>query len=115
MSRNTWASPALALPAVSPVGRCQRSLLAGQSLSLHSANKAELRINGGSAWITLGIGLVGAPNELGDRFLSAGERLQVPAGARLVVEPLLPQAEPLRLEWCEDRGALGRWAQALRA
>jgi hypothetical protein len=45
----------------------------------------------------------GAPNKLGDRFLGPGAVLAVPAGARLVMEPIVAPGDtgPVHFDWSD--------------
>jgi hypothetical protein len=75
----------------------------GSAMSLCPGRAASLRVLAGRAWVTLGGPYTGHGNDLGDVFLQAGDRLAVPAGARVVVEPV-PDASghALRFDWCES-------------
>lgn len=57
---------------------------ARRALALQPATAGELRIVSGRVWATLDGG--SPPSREADHVLRAGDRLQVPAGARLVVE-----------------------------
>lgn len=79
------------LPAVARAPRAQAGcfrLEPGGAITLAPARPGRLRIAQGSAWVTLGGPYQGPLNDQGDLFLQAGETLNVPAGARLVMEPL---------------------------
>ena len=84
---------------VSPAGAWR--LHPGHAMSLHPRAASLLRIHRGWVWVTLGAPGAPSPQDSGDRFLQAGESLVVPAGARLVMEPLAPHGatEPVSFDW----------------
>ena len=102
--------PPSAPPPLMPCGGQLLPLGAAQSWSPRSA--AVLHVTAGCAWVTLGGPYVGRANEPGDIVLQAGDRLSVPARARVVVEAwaATPTAGPLSFDWCEaaERGRLAR-------
>ena len=63
-------------------------LACGQALSWTPRRPAVLRVSAGRVWVTLGTGGVAHPSAAGDRFLEPGETLVVPAGCRVVLEPV---------------------------
>lgn len=73
----------------------------GQAMSLHPQETSVLRIHRGPVWVTLGVPGELAPEDSGDRFLMNGESMVVPAGARLVMEPLSPRESdgPVCFDW----------------
>lgn len=76
-------------------------LPSGQALGLRPTTPSLLTVRQGRVWVTLGIDGPRVPGEMGDHFLGAGEQLQVPAGAHLVMEPVARQGEAAR-EACFD-------------
>jgi Protein of unknown function (DUF2917) len=72
-------------PALKPAGSWQ--LAAGHAVTLHDDRAAVLRITHGSVWATVDGPHAGPANNQGDVFLSAGERLTLQAGQRVVIEP----------------------------
>jgi hypothetical protein len=75
---------------------------ARRAMSLRPNVPSRLHITQGRAWVTLGKAHEGAGNASGDLVLSAGESVLVPAGARLVLEPWQPGADPVRFDWCAE-------------
>lgn len=75
----------------------------GHAMSLRPRRASLLRIYCGRVWVTQGgpYDLIG--RESGDRFLSPGDTLRVPAGARLVMEPLAEAGDeqPVHFDWAE--------------
>lgn len=69
---------------------------AHRAISLRPAEDSRLQILAGRAWVTLN--LPHKPDGLGDHHVGAGETLQVPAGAHLVMEPL-HGGDALRFDW----------------
>lgn len=61
---------------------------AGAAASLRAVRPSRLAVREGRAWVTWGDGC--------DRIVAAGEALEVPAGAHVVVEPWQPEGGPLR-------------------
>jgi hypothetical protein len=84
-----------------PVGAWR--LHPGHAMSLRPKKTAVLRIQRGWVWVTLGEPGAPSPLESGDRFLRDGESLVVPAGARLVMEPLSPREAdgPVCFDWSD--------------
>jgi hypothetical protein len=72
-------------------------------MSLRPKKTAVLRIFCGQVWVTLGGPYQGAPNDLGDRFLGPGGVLAVPAGARMVMEPIAAPGDsgPVHFDWSD--------------
>ncbi|MCB2016538.1 MAG: DUF2917 domain-containing protein [Hydrogenophaga sp.] len=60
----------------------------GHAMSLMPRQASWLRVHRGRVWVTFGEPSALSPEASGDRFLDAGEALLVPAGARLVMEPM---------------------------
>lgn len=88
----------------------------GHALGLHPACAAELHLVRGKLWITLGASgdARGLGDQAGDIFLSAGQSLTVPAGARLVMESLDPiDAPDVLFDW-SDAPAAGSEQQSSR-
>jgi hypothetical protein len=87
----------------------------GQAMGLQSRQAAVLRIYCGRVWVTLGQTAGATPDTAEDRFLGPGDRLAVPAGARLVMEPLAAPdgAQPVHFDWCDAGAAAvpGRFAR----
>ncbi len=80
---------------------------ARRAMSLRPKVPSRLYITQGRAWVTLGMPVKGAGNELGDHMLEAGQSLAVPVGARLVMEPWQPASTaPVRFEWCAEAEAI---------
>lgn len=73
----------------------------GCAITLAPTRPGRLRIAQGSVWATLGGPYDGPLNDRGDLFLAPGETLNVPAGARLVMEPLVLRGEggPVWFDW----------------
>ena len=82
-----------------PVGAWR--LHPGHAMSLHPQETSVLRIHRGPVWVTLGEPGALSPQTSGDRFLMAGESMVVPAGARLVMEPLSARESdgPVCFDW----------------
>ncbi len=59
---------------------------ADRAMTLHCHQAATLRVTQGRLWATVDGPHQGAPNNLGDVVLNAGERLHLRAGQRLVIE-----------------------------
>jgi Protein of unknown function (DUF2917) len=84
------ASPALQAfglrsPSTAPAGSWK--LARGRAVTLHDANGAVLRITHGRVWATVDGPHAGPANNRGDIVLEAGQRLTVPPGRRVVIEP----------------------------
>ena len=74
-------------------------LAARRAISLRPTQPSQLRITQGRVWVTLNTPHV--PRGLDDHVLVAGQTLDVPAGAHLVMEPWTPfEALPARFDWC---------------
>lgn len=75
----------------------------GHAMSLSPKKTAVLRIFCGQVWVTLGQPGGAAPESAGDRFLGPGDVLAVPAGARLVMEPVSVQGDsgPVHFDWSD--------------
>lgn len=75
----------------------------GCAMSLRPKDTAVLRVRRGRVWITLGEPGVMSPDGAGDVFLQDGDLLVVPAGARLVMEPLAPRgaSDPVCFDWSD--------------
>lgn len=91
-------------PVCSPSRRCaigRWRLHPGQAMALRPQQAAVLRIFCGRVWVTLGQPGGASPDTAGDRFLGPGDVLVVPAGARLVMEPLATpgDAQPVHFDW----------------
>ena len=74
-------------------------LAAHRAISLRPDEPSRLHITQGRVWVTLN-----APHVAGgldDHVLGAGQSLDVPAGAHVVMEPwAAPDALPVRFDWC---------------
>ena len=70
---------------VAPAGSWK--LRCGHAVTLRDANAAVLRINHGSVWATVDGPHAGPANNRGDLVLTAGDRLTLQAGQRVVIEP----------------------------
>jgi hypothetical protein len=70
-------------------------------MSLFPQEPSVLRIHRGPVWVTLGEPGALSPQASGDRFLKDGESMVVPAGARLVMEPLSAREAdgPVCFDW----------------
>ncbi len=111
-SRSAAFSPAASARAGRRAAPHGGRLEARQAISLRSPVPRCLHITQGRAWVTLGVPARGAGNALGDHMLEAGQRLRVPAGARLVMEPWQPgQDEPVHFEWCALSAEPGRFGR----
>jgi Protein of unknown function (DUF2917) len=88
-----------AVSCVSPAGAWR--LHPGHAMGLRPKETSVLRVHRGQVWVTLGAPGAPSPQDSGDRFLQAGESLVVPAGARLVMEPLVPRGatDPVCFDW----------------
>jgi hypothetical protein len=73
----------------------------GQAMSLYPQQVSVLRIHRGPVWVTLGESGALSPQASGDLFLMDGESMVVPAGARLVMEPLSARESdgPVCFDW----------------
>lgn len=74
----------------------------GHAMSLRPRRASVLRVYCGRVWVTLGGPHLVRGRESGDRFLGPGDVLQVPAGARLVMEPLVAAGDEqaVHFDWC---------------
>lgn len=86
-------------------------LYPGHAMSLQPRQAAVLRVFCGRVWVTLGHAGGATPETAGDRFLGPGEVLAVPAGARLVMEPLVVpgDVQPVHFDWSDAVGAPSRF------
>ncbi len=75
----------------------------GHAMALRPRRASLLRIYCGRVWVTQGGPYTVVGRESGDHFLSPGDTLQVPAGARLVMEPLAEAGDerPVHFDWTE--------------
>ncbi|MDM7950891.1 DUF2917 domain-containing protein [Hydrogenophaga sp.] len=73
----------------------------GHAMSLRPKQTAVLRIFCGKVWVTQGQPVGATPESAGDRFLGPGDMLTVPAGTRLVLEPLASPGDtaPVHFDW----------------
>ena len=84
-----------ALAASRPTG--PRMLVGGRALRLHARDRSILRVVQGRVWATFDGPHQGAPNDLGDRFLGAGECIELFPGRNLLIEAWgQSRAEPAR-------------------
>ncbi len=75
------------LPAAAhPDGARGRQLEGGRAWTLQPRHPAELQVSQGRIWATLDGPHAGPANDWGDLVLQAGDRLQVRAGQRVVIE-----------------------------
>lgn len=107
----------LSVPAHARAG--QWRLHPGHAMTLCPQKTAQLRVRHGRVWVTYA-GIEGvAPEAAGDHFLGVGDALTVPAGARLVMEPLaMPgDASPVCFDWHDSAlsAAPGRFAREVGA
>ena len=70
----------------------------GRAMTLSHPEPGLLEVVDGAVWATFDGPHAGPPNDLGDHFVPAGDRLWVPAGQRLVVESWRADA-PALLNW----------------
>ena len=90
----------------------------GHAMSLRPQEISVLRIHRGPVWVTLGEPGAPSPQDSGDRFLMAGESMVVPAGARLVMEPLSRRESdgPVCFDWSDAAQAKdSRFGREVRA
>ncbi len=75
----------------------------GHAMGLQPRRASLLRIYCGRVWVTQGGPYPVVGRESGDHFLSPGDALRVPAGARLVMEPLADAGDerPVHFDWTE--------------
>lgn len=99
-----------------PVGAWR--LHPGHAMSLYPKETSVLRIHRGPVWVTLGEPGALSPQASGDRFLMDGESMVVPAGARLVMEPLSQRESdgPVCFDWTgATRSQDSRFGREVRA
>lgn len=92
----------------------------GHAMRLQPTEGAVLQVRSGRLWVTLGEPDAGVPGCSGDRFLQDGDRLVVPAGARLVMESLDAREgdAPVCFDWTDlaaDAGAAARFGREVAA
>lgn len=94
-------STVVSLPRRQAIGSWR--LFPGHAMSLRPRRDAVLRVYCGRLWVTAGGPYRVDGREAGDHFLSPGHTLRVPAGARLVMEPLAEagDAQPVHFDWTE--------------
>ena len=73
-------------------------LPAGRALTLQPREAGRLKVAHGQLWVTYDGPHRGAPNNLGDHVVGAGEELALRAGERLVIEPYDSDA-PAYFSW----------------
>lgn len=95
------SSRIVSLPRRAAIGSWR--LYPGHAMSLRPRRPSLLRIYCGRVWVTQGGPYTVLGRESGDRFLSPGETLRVPGGARLVMEPLAEAGDerPVHFDWSE--------------
>lgn len=93
------SSAASSVSSSRPVGAWR--LHPGHAMSLRPKESSVLRIHRGPVWVTLGEPGGLSPQASGDRFLMDGESMVVPAGVRLVMEPLSRRESdgPVHFDW----------------
>lgn len=76
----------------------------GHAMSLRPKKAAVLRVYCGKVWVTAGAGQAGISSDSGDWFLGPGDVLMVPAGARMVIEPMSPCGDlaPVHFDWSDQ-------------
>lgn len=81
----------------------------GHATSLRPKQAAVLRIFCGLVWVTQGQHAGLTPDSAGDRFLGPGDVLLVPAGTRLVMEPMAERGEtaPVHFDWSDASALAG--------
>lgn len=87
---------------------------AGRAITLQPREDAVLRVAHGCMWVTFDGPHTGALNALGDLFLGVGEQVTVPAGQRVVAEPM-SGAQPLPAYFSWEPVAHARRQPVLRA
>jgi hypothetical protein len=91
----------------------------GHAMSLRPKQAAVLRIFCGQVWVTLGTPAGATPDQAGDHFLRPGDVLGVPAGAALVMEPVVQQGDtaPVHFDWSDAsaQASPGRFAREVLA
>ena len=73
-------------------------LPAGRAYSLRPPQSGFLQVSGGDIWATFDGPHSGPPNDLGDHVIGVGERLELKAGQRVVVESWHTRA-PAYVTW----------------
>lgn len=86
------------------------------AMRLTPRREAVLRVHRGRLWVTLGQPDGGTPQRSGDLFVSAGQTLVVPPGARCVLEPwpAAQDSDPVCFDWMDLQPAdpqAGRFAR----
>ncbi|MDO9202797.1 MAG: DUF2917 domain-containing protein [Hydrogenophaga sp.] len=78
-------------------------LYPGHAMTLRPKQTAVLRIFCGQVWATQGQPAGTTPHSAGDHFLGPGDVLVVPAGMRLVLEPLAARGDtaPVHFDWSD--------------
>lgn len=69
-----------------------------RAISLMPSKPSQILIVQGSAWITWEVAVGHSPAPNADRFLAAGENMDVPAGVRLVMESVNPD-QSVDFDW----------------
>jgi len=87
----------------------------GHAMTLRPKQGAVLRVFCGQVWVTLGQPAGATPESAGDRFFGPGDVLAVPAGARMVMEPITApgDAAPVHFDWVDASAVVrpGRFAR----
>lgn len=96
----THQSTAAAIPAVAGVWK----LAARRAVSLRPREHGLLQVLSGRLWVTLDEPDGGSPEASGDHVLSAGERLPLRPGSRVVLETW-NREEPAAFDWVPARVA----------
>lgn len=75
----------------------------GHAMALRPKQPAVLRIVCGQVWATQDQPAGATPHSAGDHFLGPGDVLMVPAGVRLVLEPLAMRGDtaPVHFDWSD--------------
>jgi hypothetical protein len=91
----------------------------GHATSLRPKRAAVLRIFCGRVWVTLGEPAGASTDQAGDHFLHPGDVLVVPAGAALVMEPVVKQGDtaPVHFDWSDAsaQASPGRFSREVLA
>jgi len=79
----------------------------GHAMALRPKQSAVLRVFCGQVWVTQGLPAGTTPDSAGDHFLGPGDVLAVPAGVRLVLEPVVARGDtaPVHFDWSVARAA----------
>ncbi|MDP2416251.1 MAG: DUF2917 domain-containing protein [Hydrogenophaga sp.] len=79
----------------------------GHAMTLRPKQTAVLRIFCGQVWATRGQPAGATPHTAGDHFLGPGDVLTVPAGMRLVLEPVVARGDtaPVHFDWSDAPAA----------